>query len=135
MYSEKITRKEQAKILVVDDDHLLRSFMETALLADGYNCICAEDGLAALDLLEKDSFDMVISDIEMPQLNGLELLSQITKRFPTIKTLIISGKYTYSDTLTGLSMQNAHSFLAKPFPLHLFLSTVHEMLSSRQVHR
>ena len=119
-----------AKILVVDDDHLLRSFMETALLSGGYSCICAENGLAALDLLEKDSFDMVISDIEMPQLNGLELLLQIKKLYPAIKTLIISGRYQHHDTINGLSARGAHSFLTKPFPLTLFLSTVSEVLTT-----
>ncbi len=127
---EKIARREKGKILVVDDDHLLRSFMETALLAGGYSCICAENGLAALDLLESDNFDMVISDIEMPQLNGLELLLQIKKRFPSTKTIIISGTRQHHDTINGLSAKDAHSFLTKLFPLTLFLSTVHEVLNT-----
>jgi DNA-binding NtrC family response regulator len=134
MDNEEIARKETAKILVVDDDSLLRSFMEVALLSSGYNCISAEDGLAALDLLEKDSFDMVISDIEMPRLNGLELLFQIKKRYPSTKTLIISGKYKRHDTLNGLSARDAHSFLTKPFPLNLFLSTVQTVLLTASTH-
>jgi len=121
-------QREKAKILVVDDDYLLRSFMETALFVSGYDCICAEDGLAALNLLEKNNIDMVISDIEMPRLNGLELLSQIKKQFPTTKTLLISGKYRSQDTLNGISVRDADSFLTKPFPLNLFLSTIQTVL-------
>ena len=128
MASEKILRKEHVKILVVDDDLLLRTFMKTALTTDGYHCTCAEDGLAALEHLKNDSFDMVISDIEMPQLNGLELLAKIRAKYPDIRTLLISGKYQITDTINGLSAEAAHSFLSKPFSLDLFLTTVYAIL-------
>ncbi len=130
MEKEEILRKANTKILIADDDFLLRSLMEAVLLSSGYTCVCVEDGIAALDLLEQDTFDMVISDIEMPKLNGLELLSRIKKRYPAIKILIISGRHRPDDTIDGLSAKDAHSFLTKPFPLHLFLSTVDTVLLS-----
>ncbi len=128
MDNEKITQKEYAKILVVDDDLLLRTFLEKALQSGGYLCTSAEDGHAALELLQKNPFDMVISDIEMPQLNGLELLYRIRTKYPSIKTILISGKYQRTDTINGLSAKGAHSFLPKPFSLNRLLSTVQAVL-------
>ena len=128
MKNEEETQKEQAKILVVDDDFILHQFMATVLLSCGYVCVCAEDGLAAIDLLAKNTFDMVISDIEMPRLNGLELLSHVKYTYPQTKIIMISGKQRPNDTKGCLSIKDAHHFLAKPFPVNLFLSTVSTIL-------
>ena len=128
MWNEEEAQEEQAKILIVDDDFSLRQFMATVLLSCGYQCVCAEDGLAAIDLLAKNTFDMVISDIEMPRLNGLELLSHVKYTYPQTKIIMISGKQRPNDTKGCLSIKDAHHFLAKPFPVHLFLSTVDAIL-------
>jgi DNA-binding NtrC family response regulator len=127
---EKARRAQtgKAKILVVDDDLILRQFMQTVLLSSGHLCVCAEDGLVAINLLENDTFDMVISDVEMPKLNGFELLLHVKKRYPETKFIMISGKHRPDDTMHGLTVQDAHHFLAKPFPVNLFLSTVNTVL-------
>ena len=128
MWNEEEAQEEQAKILIVDDDFSLRQFMATVLLSCGYKCVCAEDVLAAIDLLAKDSFDMMISDIEMPRLNGLQLLSHVKNTYPETKIIMISGKQRPNDAMGCLSINGAHHFLAKPFPVSLFLSTVSTIL-------
>ena len=128
MEYEGITQRAQTKILVVDDDLIIRQFLETVLLSNGYMCVCVEDGLAAINLLKSDTFDMVISDIEMPRLNGLELLSHVKYTYPQTKIIMISGKQRPNDTKGCLSIKDAHHFLAKPFPVSLFLSTVSTIL-------
>jgi CheY-like chemotaxis protein len=136
MENEGITQKEKAKILVVDDSFILREFMETVLLSYGYSCVCVEDGLAAINLLQNESFDMVISDIEMPGLNGFELLSHVKNKYPETKIIMISGKYRPDGTLhDGFSIKDAHHFLAKPFSVHLLLSTVSSVLINPDPHR
>lgn len=133
MENEGIAQKGKAKILVVDDNFILRELMETVLLSYGYSCVCVEDGLAAINLLKNETFDMVISDIEMPRLNGLELLSHVKNKYPETKIIMISGKYRPDST--GLSINNAHHFLAKPFSVNLFLSTVNSVLISPDPYR
>ena len=104
---------ETAKILVVDDDIFIRSFMEAALRTGGYSCRCAEDGVVALALLEKDMFDIVISDIEMPRLNGFQLLSEIRSRYPATKTLMISGRPQPMETGGAASRHGADFFFGQ----------------------
>ena len=67
----------QARVLIVDDEESIREFLDIMLRKEGYDVTCAEDGNVALELLKKKSFDMVISDMQMPNMTGLELL-----RFP-----------------------------------------------------
>jgi len=129
MRKEEETQKEQPRILVVDDDLILRQFMATVLLSCGYTCVCAEDGLAAIEMLAKKNFDMVISDIEMPRMNGFELLSHIKNSYPETKIIMISGKQRPNDVKGHLSLEDAHHFLPKPFTVNLFLSAVDTILS------
>jgi DNA-binding NtrC family response regulator len=131
---EEITQRAQTKILVVDDDLTIRQFLEAVLLSNGYMCVCVEDGLAAINLLKNDTFDMVISDIEMPRLNGFELLSYVKKRYPQIKFIMISGQCRPNDSTHGLSTKDAHHFLAKPFPVNLLLTTVNTVLLCSEQH-
>lgn len=135
MENEGITLKPKAKILVVDDNFILREFMETVLLSYGYACVCVEDGLAAVNLLKSQTFDMVISDIEMPRLNGFQLLSHVKNKYPETKIIMISGKFRPDDTIHGLSINDAHHFLAKPFSVDLFLSTIHSVLITADPYR
>jgi CheY-like chemotaxis protein len=124
-------QKDIAKILVADDDQILCQLIESLLLSYGHICTCVTDGVAAIELLQKESFDMVISDIEMPRLNGLELLAHIKKNHPSIKIIIISGKYFPENTKNSLYSSGVHHFLAKPFSIDLFLYTVHTVLQQQ----
>ena len=67
----------KSRILVVDDEESIREFLEIMLRKEGYEVTCAEDGQAALDLIKKKSVDMVISDMQMPNMTGLELLKNV----------------------------------------------------------
>jgi DNA-binding NtrC family response regulator len=135
MENERTTQKGKARILVVDDNLILRELMETILLSCGHSCVSVEDGLAAINLLKNETFDMVISDIEMPRLNGFELLSHVKNKYPGTKVIMISGKYRPDSTIHGLPIEDAHHFLAKPFSVSLFLSTVDSVLISPDPYR
>ena len=65
------------RILVVDDEESIREFLEIMLKKEGYEITTAEDGARAKDILSKKSFDMVISDLQMPNMTGLELLKYV----------------------------------------------------------
>jgi two-component system sensor histidine kinase/response regulator len=102
------------KVLVVDDDDRIRILLLDTLSALGYNTIGAKDGEEAVDLLEKQKPDVVISDIKMPKLNGLSLLRNIKNKDPKVPVLMITG-YNFTYTRDQALDSGADGFLVKPF--------------------
>lgn len=104
-----------AKILIVDDDETIRDTLYE-LLTDNYLCQTADSAEKALARLEADNYDVVLTDISMPGLSGLELLGQVRQRFPTMPVIIISG-IGDQEHAQGLIKLGAFDFLLKPFSL------------------
>ncbi len=101
-------------ILFVDDQpEVLRGLRRTLFeFADEWNMEFVESGYAALDALEQKSFDVVVTDMRMPGMDGAELLANVAENFPSVIRLVLSG---YSEVeLTMKSLRAAHQFLAKP---------------------
>jgi len=102
------------KILIVDDDHEVREMLGGNIALFGYEYDTAEDGLAAIDKLKGDNFSIVISDIKMPNFDGIQLLQYIRKNYPFVDVIIVTGfgdKYSYVDVIK----EGASDFLSKPF--------------------
>ncbi len=99
------------KILVVDDEPHVRDWMESLLRAEGYDVETAEDGLDALRRLLKDLPDIIISDLNMPQMSGFEFLSVVRRRFPDIPSIAASGAYKAGEEIPGGVIADA--FFAK----------------------
>ena len=80
-----------ARILIVDDEAIIRSTVREALAHDGHDVTEAEDGLVALDFCKANPVDLVITDLFMPVMDGLELIVLLREEFPDIKIVAISG--------------------------------------------
>lgn len=80
-----------ARILIVDDEPLIRSTIRAVLEHDGHDVTEAEDGLIALDLCKANPIDLVITDLFMPVMDGLELIVQLREEIPDVKVVAISG--------------------------------------------
>ena len=104
-----------AKILVVDDDGTIRDTLYDLLCGD-YACQTTETAEKALARLEADSYDVVLTDISMPGLSGLELLGHIRQKFPNTPVIIISGIGDQAHA-QGLIRLGAFDFLLKPLSL------------------
>jgi DNA-binding NtrC family response regulator len=102
-------------ILIVDDDDAIRDTLYD-LLSDQYGCQTAETAEEALAKLAADSYDVVLTDISMPGLSGLELLGHIRQRFADTPVIIISG-IGDQEHAQGLIKLGAFAFLLKPFRL------------------
>jgi len=104
------------RVLIVDDEKNFRGILRSFVESLGYFCAEAASGSAALGLLKKTLFPIVISDIVMPEMNGLELLRAIRKHYPDVDVLIISA---YGDNYSPMKIveSGASDFLAKPFSL------------------
>ncbi|RME29104.1 MAG: response regulator, partial [Candidatus Zixiibacteriota bacterium] len=83
--------KEQIRVLVVDDDPYLLDLLVETLDTIGYQCTPAKDGLEALDLLNNGTYDIVVTDIKMPGMDGISLLRKVRRRFHDLPVLFITG--------------------------------------------
>jgi DNA-binding NtrC family response regulator len=114
------------KILVVDDDDAIRDTLYE-LLSEEYLCQTAETAEKAFARLEADSYDVVLTDISMPGLSGLELLGHIRQKFPNTPVIMISG-IGDQDHAQGLIKLGAFDFLLKPFSLDVVEKSVKRAL-------
>ena len=103
-----ITEKGK-RILVVDDEESIRLVLSQVLSDDGFKVIEAESGEAALELFQKQPFDLVISDIVMPGINGIELLAKI-KELNSDAQVIIMTSYASLDTAVSALRSGAYDY-------------------------
>jgi len=102
------------KILIVDDNPHMSSLLSDILDFFDYKAAGAQDGEEALKILGKESFDMVITDLRMPKMGGMDLLRTIKDKFPHLPVVVITGFGTDSSKSDAFAAQ-ADGFLAKPF--------------------
>lgn len=116
-----------ARILVVDDEAIVRRFLTLCLSGD-HQVEAAADGQEALERLEAESFDLVISDIQMPRKSGLELAKWLQEHRPRVHCILISGYAdTYADDIELLGCP----FLAKPIAPARIKHVVAALLSAK----
>ncbi|MEI7905846.1 MAG: sigma-54 dependent transcriptional regulator, partial [Bacteroidota bacterium] len=101
------------RILVVDDEEIIRDSISFILEKEGYAVRKAENGAVALKLMNENLFDLVITDIEMPELRGPELLEKISERFPQTFVIIITA-YASIETAIAAIRKGAYDYLLKP---------------------
>src|SRR6056297_152712 len=102
-------------VLVVDDEKALREILEEILTDMGYKVLTAEDGYVALNIIKKeDHIDIVLTDIKMPRMDGLELVKNIKSEKSDIIPIMMTG-YIDSDILVSVLRAGAYDFIPKPF--------------------
>ncbi|MBU0965752.1 MAG: sigma-54 dependent transcriptional regulator [Proteobacteria bacterium] len=108
------------KILIVDDDRELRMVLYEAFNRQGHGVSVAENGIMALDIFDKNPADLVITDINMPEMNGLELLQRLHANRPELPVVIITGHATVETAVSAMKL-GAFDYLLKPFPLDIIV--------------
>lgn len=106
--------KKSKKILVVEDNAPMSNLLRDIFEVFDYQTLQACDGEEALELLKEEPFEMVITDIRMPKLNGVELLKIIKENYPQVPVVVITGFKTGNET-GKLVLESADGFLYKPF--------------------
>jgi len=101
-----------AKILVVDDDQGMREFMEIMLLNEGYDVTSEGEPLKAIDLCRKTAFDLVITDLKMPKINGIEFLKAIKDQRPETVVILITA-YASGETAINAMKEGAYDYVEK----------------------
>lgn len=120
-----------ARILITEDEDSLRSFVARALRLDGHETQEAADGAEGLALLGEDSFDLLLSDIRMPVMDGIELAHRAAKQFPALKILLMTGYADQRERADDL-MTKVIDVVDKPFSLPDIRKAVAQALSVRR---
>jgi CheY-like chemotaxis protein len=118
----------EKRILVVDDDPTLRELLVDTLTTIGYDTIAAESGEQALEMLPALSVDLVITDIKMDVIDGIELLGRLRKQHPELPVLMISGV----DAPEVIGRAAPDGFLPKPFRIQAIEEQIEKALTARQ---
>jgi len=119
-----------ARILLVEDEESLAVGLEYNLTEEGYIVNWAKNGREAIDLFEKEKFDLIILDIMLPYVNGFEVAEQVRKSDPQIPILMLTAKTESGDKVKGLE-KGADDYMTKPFYLQELLLRVKGMLKRK----
>lgn len=115
------------QILVVEDDASLRRLMSAALKQHGYQPFTANDGIEALDMLEKTNIDLIISDVMMPNMDGYELTRQLRKAEYQLPILMVTAKETFEDKQEGF-LAGTDDYMVKPIDINEMILRVGALL-------
>src|SRR4026207_1002314 len=124
--------RRQARILVVDDERSMRELLAIVLRREGYEVLLAENGRTAIDLLGQQPVDLLISDIKMPDLSGVDVLRAAKKIDQDILGIMITA-FASTETAGEAMRLGACDYLSKPFDIDLLKMKVREKIDNRQV--
>ena len=121
--AEDKERRKGTRILVVDDDPSIRELLRELLVEEGHKVRMAENGRKALERIRKESFDLVLTDLKMPEMGGVELLKELQKTASQMRVIVMTAA---NDLETAVKMKNlgAYDYVAKPFCHYMILEKV-----------
>jgi diguanylate cyclase (GGDEF)-like protein len=124
----------KARVLAVDDQLYFRTFLEGLLAEEGYEVETAASGDEALHALERDRFDLVITDLVMPEMDGGELIQRIKARWPEQDVVIVSGVGDVQTAVEAMKF-GAAEYLLKPLERSTLARTLEQILDAQRLHR
>jgi len=120
------------RILIVDDEKMICSILERRLNREGYDCVIANNGTEALSHFYKDTFSLIISDIKMPEIDGIELLKRVNALNPKMMVIIMTA-YPEIDLAVEAMRTGAYDFIIKPVDLDLVVLSVKKALEKKRL--
>jgi CheY-like chemotaxis protein len=122
------------RVLIADDEASMRALVARAIAMDGHETVTAQDGAEALEILTREggAFDLLLTDIQMPIMDGIALALSAARDFPTLTILLMTG---FADQRERASNLNAlvHDVITKPFSVADIRTAVADALASRKV--
>jgi len=122
----------EARILIVDDEEAVRTLLSARLVLEGYQCVTAACGEDARELIRQQRFDLVLSDLRMPGLSGLDLLKEVRAEFPHLAFVMCTGE---DDVRTGIEAmkEGAEDYLVKPLQLDAMVASVERAMEKQRL--
>lgn len=120
------------RILIADDEESMRLLVARAIAMDGHEIVTAEDGAEALEILNRDNgaFDLLLTDIKMPVMDGIALALAVARDFPRLTVLMMTGFADQRERASGLEAI-VHDIITKPFAVADIRTAVADALASR----
>ncbi|MHB9029503.1 MAG: sigma-54-dependent transcriptional regulator, partial [Candidatus Latescibacterota bacterium] len=112
-----------SRVLVVDDESLMREFISESLLAQGYEVDCAENGARAIEFMVGETYDVVLTDYKMPKVTGMDVLRRARERMPDAKVVIMTAYGTVENAVEAMKL-GAFDYITKPFSVDEILILV-----------
>lgn len=112
-----------AKILIVDDEQFVRDLLEKVLKRRGHEVTVAGDADQALRSLSAGTFDLLLTDVVMPGMDGFDLLRRVKSAHPAMKVIVLTG-YARKQSISDFLLYGADEYLSKPFQVHELVSAV-----------
>ncbi len=126
--------EESQRVLVVDDEKVIREILSDFLSMEGFVVKTVEDGIEALSELEQRSYNLVITDLKMPRMGGIELLEQINQRQQSLLTVIMTGFGTIETAIEAMK-KGAYDYILKPFKVEEVIHIVQRGLEKQRLQR
>ena len=120
----------KGKILVVDDEDIVRTSCSRTLVPEGYEVRLAKNGVEGLQMAAGERFDLVLTDLKMPDMDGIEVLRIIKEKWPETVVIIVTGYQTVDTAVKAIKL-GANNYIEKPFTPDALLSAVAEALTGK----
>ena len=134
MVKHQETEHTKYTILAVDDEQLIRDLIATFLSKLGHSCLTAIDGVDALNQLKASKVDAVITDIKMPNMDGIMLTGEIFSQYPALPVMVMTAFDEEYSAGIAISI-GAREFIKKPFSLDEFAIRLHKMINDSEAMR
>jgi DNA-binding NtrC family response regulator len=121
-------------MLIVDDEITIRKGMSRVMENRGYQVVGSESGYSAIEMLQKEPFDIVITDLKMPGMDGIEVLKAIKTLQPDVPVIVITG-YATVDTAVEAMKHGAYDYISKPFTPDQMITLVEKALEQKTIHQ
>jgi len=123
---------EKCKIIVIDDEESMCKFMQIMLKKEGYDVVSTQNSKEALEKIKSSHFDLVIADLMMPEMNGIELLSKVKSIDPDLSFIVMTA-YASVDTAIEALKKGAFDYIAKPFKVDELKITIKKSLEQKRI--
>jgi len=123
-----------AKILVVDDDQGIREFLEIMITREGYEVSCAENAIKALNRCKKEKFDLILTDLKMPKVDGIEFLKNIKDISPETMVILMTA-YASPETAVSAMHEGAFDYIEKDFQIDTLKEIIRMALDKKGIKR
>lgn len=121
----------KGKVLVIDDEDIVRTSCSRALTPEGYEVKMARNGFDGLKMIEEEEFDLVLTDLKMPDMDGIEVLGKIKEEWPGIEVIIITGYQTVDTAVKAIKL-GAFDYIEKPFTPDALVSAVRNAFGQKK---
>lgn len=119
------------KILVLDDEEIVRVSCQKCLTPEGYDVDVAANGVEGLAMTENNRYDVILTDLKMPDMDGMEFLARVKERHPDTKVIMITGYSTVEHAVKAMRM-GAYNYIEKPFTPDALIDAVKEAITGER---